>query len=249
MTIKDIVKKLEEIGMTVETYQRWDTEGRKRGMLIRRINGMHFKGSKGNEYARALVGASLSQYHQEQMVRLNKPKGPSNVNKKAPSKRKREPIPEDIQSQLRRIQRLYRKEGKEYGIPTTAKWRYNVKEFGETKAREMLNKAEQYVKGIAYEENINFLISRIQTFHDKVLHNFPESANKLANVLNKIALFPKDSFLQDWLNQLNLDFYEVEKAGNTEDADIIETAVNDFEAKVRYLLSYGSKNRKKKLQN
>lgn len=194
-TINEIVSELRALGHEVKTYQRMDTQGRKRGVIIRSIDGVYYTGSKGNEVARNLVGATLSQYQQETLEKLNK-----KPSKLAPSKRRLDPIDEEVKRRLRRIQREYRKRGREYGIPTLKKYRYHLKMEGKEKADRLLSQAEKYVKGIAYEENIEAFIKRLQLANDKL-------GGKLTEIIDMIKDKDKETFKEETLEKLMESYY------------------------------------------
>lgn len=244
-TLKEIVADLRALGHNVEVYQRMDIQGRKRGLIIRRIDGISFQGSKGNEYARNLVGASLSQYQQEQMKRLNEPQGNSEkaLNKLAPSKRKKEALDKETQARLRRIQRLYRKKGAEYGLPTTAKYRWNVEHFGKAEAERLLSQAERYAKGLAYEDNIQYLIGRLEADNNKISVFIGKNAEdtELYPIVEKIKNYNRDNFTEDKLKDILNATYQLEQQinnalGNQQVENEINVAISIFKQAVESIL-------------
>lgn len=249
-TIKEIVDELRALGHQVETYQRTDVYGRKRGMLIRRIDGSYYKGSTGNEVARAMLNVELPKNLEEQLNRLNKPHGNASksLNKLAPDKRRKTALAPEIQKQLRRVQRAYRKKGAEYGLPTTAKYRWNVEHFGEAEAQRLLNQAERYAKGLAYDENITLLIAKLENKNVAVANLIGKSTSdtSLYPVIERIKAYPREKFTEDKLTNILNSFYTLEQELklvselNIPEADKetnIDVAVNSFANAVQSILS------------
>ena len=209
-TVNEIVKELRALGHEVKTYQRTDTQGRKRGVIIRSIDGVYYQGSKGNEVARNLVGATLSQYQQETLEKLNK-----RPSKLAPAKRRLDPIDEAIKKKLRRIQKLYRKKGSEYGLPTLKKYRYLLKTKGEAEANRLLEQAERYARGLAYEENIEAFILRLEQANYKL-------DGRLNPLIEAIKSANRNNFTEEKLTKLIQAYYDMINNPNS------DTAVDDF---------------------
>lgn len=236
-TINEIVRELQAQGHNVIVYQRTDTQGRKRGMVIRKIDQMTFQGSKGNEYARQLLNVSLPEYLQEQLDRLNKPQGKPEfaLNKLAPSKRKKEALNEEVKKRIRRVQRLYRKKGSEYGLPTTSKYRWNLKHYGQAEAERLLEQAERYALGLAYDENIQTLINRLKQDNDKIaltLNVQPEQTS-LYSIIQRIESYPREKFTEDMLKTILNATYRMEQRANSKD---IESAISTFVTEIASIL-------------
>ena len=249
-TIKEVVDELRALGHQVETYQRTDVYGRKRGMLITRLDGTYYKGSTGNEVARAMLNVELPKNLEEQLNRLNKPHGDASksLNKLAPDKRRKTALAPEIQKQLRRVQRAYRKKGAEYGLPTTAKYRWNVEHFGEAEAQRLLNQAERYAKGLAYDENITLLIAKLENKNVAVANLIGKSTSdtSLYPVIERIKSYPRERFTEDKLTNILNSFYTLEQELklvselNIPEADKetnIDVAVNSFANAVQSILS------------
>lgn len=220
--IRDIVEQLRSLGYDVKTYQRTDIKGRKRGVVIRSINNVYYQGSKGNIIARQIVGASLSEYQTEQLERLNKPS--QTVSHLPVSKRRKEPLPEDVVKKLRKLQREYRKKGKEYGLPTTAKYRWNLKNKGKEEADRLLEQASRYVKGLAYDENIEAFVLRLQATNQKL-------EGKLDPSIEKIINYPRSEFTEIALTQLINSYYDMLNS-----TDSLETSIQRFNTAVDIIL-------------
>ena len=214
-TIKEIVDDLKALGHQVETYQRYDVLGRKRGMLITRLDGKYYKGSTGNIVARELLKVELPKNLEEQLNRLNKPHGDPRkaLNKLAPSKRRKPALAPEIKNQLKRVQKAYRKKGAEYGLPTTAKYRWNVEHFGEAQAQRLLNQAERYAKGLAYDENINLLIQKLENKNIAIANYLNKTTNdtSLYPVINTIKNYPREKFSEEKLSNILNAFYTFEQ--------------------------------------
>lgn len=212
MTIKEIVDTLRSLGHDVTVYQRTDIQGRKRGMVIRSIDNVHYQGSKGNEIARTMVGVKLTEYQQEALTKLNKPSKSGKLFSNRPvAKRRLQPLDKDVQNKLKRIQKMYRRKGREYGIPSTKKYRYLLQTKGKAEADRRLDQAEKYVKGIAYEENIEAFILRLQATSNKL-------ENKLDPLINAIRNYPKEKFTEDMLQKLIEKYYDMINHPDSEEA-------------------------------
>lgn len=149
MKLISIVKGLQQQGVNIKYRVRKDG-----GILITQVNTYKFTGAEGNRFVRQLTGQELSEAQRKQREAIKPPK------KISPAKRKLAPVPEDVKKEIRKLQRLYRKEGTK-GKPTIANYRYNAKTLGEAEARRLLKQSEYYIKGIAYTENIEALIQRL----------------------------------------------------------------------------------------
>lgn len=152
MTIKDIIKQLEDMGMNVSFYKRKDG-----GIRITRINGETFRGSSGNKKAREVVEASLSEGQIRALSKLTTPKGKGSYNK-----RRKEKLDDETRDYIKRVQRLYRKAGKKEGKPTIRNYRYVLKTKGKAEADRLLNQSARRILGYAYTENVDALLSRLK---------------------------------------------------------------------------------------
>lgn len=151
MLIKDIIKILQEQGHEV-TY-RTRVEG---SPLITSIDGEHFLGAKGNERARALTGLSLSEAKIQHLKKINPGTGGVYHRKRVA------PIPQDLEKELRKAQYQWRKTAtNKDGRISKSNLRYTFIHYGREEALRRLNRSVQYAKGIAYEENVEFLAQRL----------------------------------------------------------------------------------------
>ena len=166
MTILNIIKQLQEAGYDISFYKRKDG-----GYRITRINGQRFTGSSGNETARKIVGAELSEARKQALMKLKTPKGKGSYNKRRKSK-----VGEDVEKRIRRIQRMYRKAGKKEGKPTRRNYRYIEERYGKEEAERRLRQAERRILGLAYVENVEALLLRVRMDLNKKADSSMESA-------------------------------------------------------------------------
>lgn len=150
MTMKEIAFLLVQMGNEVKYTQRQDG-----GIRITYINGQRFTGSTGNTSARQMVGATISEARIQQLQKIRTPKGKW-------GHKKLEDIDDDIKKQIRKAQRIFRKSGISAGKPTIRKYRAVLKEYGREEAQRKLGQAMRYGMGLAYEENVDHLISRLK---------------------------------------------------------------------------------------
>ena len=197
MTIKDIIELLGQQGKVVQARKRSDG-----GYLITRIDGMSFKGASGNIHARKIVGAELSHARAYQLERIRPPK------KVAPMKRKLTPIPSDILKEVRKVQRLWRKEHPDIaGTISIRGVRYQLETYGEDYVKASLNKAYRYAQGYAYIENVNWLLARLQQVLPKASPEDNAYIRLLIDRIQNKAL----SFREDWIHEVYEQIYEFEK--------------------------------------
>lgn len=128
MTIKQIIKQLEEMGLSVSFYQRMDPQGRKRGIRITSIDGTKYSGSSGNIIARELARTSLSAKQETQLKKIGV---------------RVEALPESLSKKLHKAQRLRRTQMKKTGdlnIPkiTTKNIRFTWQTYGESEAEKQI---------------------------------------------------------------------------------------------------------------
>lgn len=162
MKLIDIIKILQEqYKIEIKFRRRGAKEGK--GVRITSINGVKYEGSSGNIVARGLLGAPVQHA------------------KKLP------PLPSEIKKQLSRVQRIFRKKGIKAGKPTTRNVRYNLEKFGTGEVSRLLSEAERYARGLAYTENLNALITRLE--QDKSIAdaiNDTRSASLIQEIINKV---------------------------------------------------------------
>lgn len=164
MTIREIIELLREQGHEITARERADG-----GLRITSIDGTKYEGSKGNEVARTMTGSKLSEARVKQL----------NVIIKGSSKKKSTQLPEDLKKEIKRVQRIFRK-NKIKGMPTRKNIRYAYKHYGEQEAWRRLGQSERYAKGLAYDENIEWLMKHLEMYKDS------ESSSYIDRILQKI---------------------------------------------------------------
>ena len=197
MTIKELIEELSKQGYEVRSHRRSDG-----GYIISKINGMSFKGAKGNAFARKIVGAELSHARTYQLARIRPPK------KVAPMKRKLTPIPQDLLKEVRKVQREWRKQHKDVGGTISVRGvRYQLEHYGKEYVKASLNKAFRYSQGYAYLENVEWLISRLQQDLPKVDDADKYHIERLIEKIQSKSL----TFREEWISKVYEQLYEFEK--------------------------------------
>ena len=207
MNVAQMIKELEKMGFKVDARRR--TDG---GWIITKINGMSFSGASGNQYARQVLGVELSQARIEQVH--------FNVNKYIKgSKKPKDKIDEEMEKELRKVQRLWRK-NKVGGRITKKKLRWHLKEGGRKEAWDYLKKMSRYGQGYAYEENVRYLAKYIQDVAKGCPNEYKDKVMQVAAaILSRI-----DTFKEEWISDIYSYWYEV-ISSNYYDA-VIERAIN-----------------------
>ena len=185
MTIKDIIKDLQKSGYNVSFYKRKDG-----GIRITRINGETFKGSSGNKKARKIVGVFLSESQIRALGKLKTPKGKGSYNK-----RRKSPLDVETKKRIQKLQREYRKAGKGLGKPTRRNYRYVMEHYGKNEADRLLSQSERRILGLAYTENVDWLLVKLI----QILNAYPSNALRSAIDLIKTK---KEEFRERWINEI-----------------------------------------------
>lgn len=184
MKMIDIVKQLISAGYNIEYYVRKDG-----GILIREIDGQKYTGAKGNKIARSMVGATLSEAKQTQLA--------WNVKKLIKGvKKPKNKIADDLEEQLKKTQKAWRKNKVKSGRITKRKLRQYIKMYGEDEAMRYLQRAEKYAQGFAYVENVEALanaVSRLGLQYEKYKNDFNDIAEGMLSI--------KEYFLEDWISK------------------------------------------------
>lgn len=172
ITARDMVNILRERGFNVEFKERSD-----KGIRITRINEEKFKASTGITKAREILGLQLSERRSYQLRKIgsasNKPK-------------KNDIIPQTLDKQIKRVQRLLRKSGIQKGTATKRQLRYVISKYGVAEAQRRLNQAERYARGSVYLENL--ITFRNRLINDNAVLNSSDlesSINKLNYIIEK----------------------------------------------------------------
>ena len=184
MKLIDIVKQLISAGYDIEYYVRKDG-----GILIKEINGKKYTGAKGNTIARSMVGAPLSEAKQTQLA--------WNVRKLIKGvKKPKNKIADDLEEQLKKTQKAWRKNKVKSGRITKRKLRQYIKMYGEDEAMRYLQRAEKYAQGFAYVENVEMLakaVERLGLQYKNYRYDFTYLSESILDI--------KEYFLEDWISR------------------------------------------------
>lgn len=180
-----IVNQLVQAGHQV-TYTR-----RNDGSLrITSIDGTRYKGSAGNIRARQMLGVTISTRREKQLERIKTEKGKWGHKRKTP-------LPEGLQKELQRVQRIWRKyKVKKDGTITTPNVRYVYLNYGEQEAYRRLLEAERYARGLAYTENVKAIISYID---DAIIPKTPKEDLDTIIEFETIIATNISRFREDWI--------------------------------------------------
>ena len=223
MTVRDMVKSLQDKGMKIAFVERKD-----RGVRITQIDNTKFKASEGNAKAREILGLQLSERRDYQLKKIrelsNKPK-------------KNDIIPHTLDKQIRRVQRLLRSKGIKKGTATKRQLRYVIKNYGVREAERRLNQAERYAKNIVYADNLYAFRNRL--INDNAVLNNP----KINDIIAKLDLIIntdegihlKETSFQDMISL----YYEMVEG--TIDDDVFANALN--QRLNNYIKKYVTQNR------
>ena len=206
-----MIRQLEALGFKVTARRRSDG-----GMIIKQINNMTFTGSRGNQYARKVLGVELSQARIEQTS--------YNVQKFIKGQKKSQALDEDMKRQLKKVQRQWRKKGVQRQI-TAKKVKQHIKESGKQEAKEYLTKMTRYGQGLAYEENVEWLAKYIEDLARGYLVD-DDVQNQLFDLAEYIRSI-SERFKEDWIEKVYRAMY-----------DILEDSFNVQKAKERIAYVY-----------
>ena len=210
MSILEIITTLKEMGYSVESRKRSDG-----GYIITKIDGQKFLGAKGNTYARSIVNAPLSQARREQTTYNVK----KYIKLKKGHHKAKGKISEEMNRQLKKVQRLWRKNKVSAKI-TKSKLRWHLKEGGEKEAWDYLQKMSRYGQGLAYEENVMYLAKYIEDIAISVSKNYKEKVLNVAKHIRESVTF----FKEEWIPTIYAYWYEVIESKYS--APVIERAIN-----------------------
>ena len=207
MNVAQMIKELEKMGFKVDARRR--TDG---GWIITKINGMSFSGASGNQYAREVLGVELSQARIEQAH--------FNVNKYIKgSKKPKDKIDEEMEAELKKVQRLWRK-NKVGARITKRKLRWHLKEGGRKEAWDYLKKMSRYGQGYAYTENVLYLAKYIEDVAQGCPANYKERVMEVAAAVRSNI----ETFKEEWIHEIYSFWYEV--IGSNYYEAVIERAIN-----------------------
>lgn len=196
MNIKEIIDELRKLGMEVKYRKR--TDG---GYLIKEINNMTFTGSKGNAYARQILGVELSQARIEQTN--------FNVTKYIASQKKKATLDKELKQDLRKVQRQWRKNEVHAKI-TSKKVKQHIEESGRAAAKEYLGKMTRYGEGLAYLDNVEWLAKYYEDLARGVLLD-DQLQDDLFAFAEKIRS-KAEVFKEEWISRLYRCGYDIREA-------------------------------------
>lgn len=256
MNVRQIIAKLQSLGYQVEYTQRFErlsksdikkytklypekaeyyaTQKFARGVRITAIDGIKFSGSRGNESARQMLGENLTIKRQQQLQRIQRPK--------------LEALPKEIETALRRAQRLANKLRKEQSqsealdpkksIPKITKKniRYTYKKYGIDATLTQISDYERKIKKLVptwlwdqLVAEINAMDSTLIAFaeesDDSRKDEWIESWNDLVSLINS-ANIDKVNYYDDYLPLLEMKYIIMEMAGVNTIIDTLPTLNN-----------------------
>ena len=183
-TMRQIVTDLQFQGHSVTYYTRNDG-----GILIKSIDGVHYRGASGNKVARQLSGQEISEARMSQLkfaTRARKFKHPT--------------LDDQVRAEWQRVKKKWNKAFKSKGgKPHPAGYfgwnRINrtIKMYGKEEALRRISEAEKYASGIAYSKNVEELASQIKMAADK-LHS--AELTQLAKDLIENAYSIRDEWIK-----------------------------------------------------
>jgi len=206
-TMLSIVHELLSSGHQVDFYIRKDG-----GILVRSIDGQHYKGAKGNIRAREMTGQKLSEARFRQLsyatqVRMHPVK---NIE-----------VKDSIKKEYQRVKKLWSKAFKSKGgKPHPAGYfgwkriKQSIKDYGEAEALRRISEAERYATGIAYSKNVQILATFIKIAGD----------DKDSNELRKLSediIANAYSIREEWIEPAYKELYLIDKG-----VDIKQVAQN-----------------------
>lgn len=164
MTIKEIIKALQEKGHNVEAYKRKDG-----GYLIRSIDDKTFIAAKGNAAARKMMNTTLAESIKGNVGLQATLK--SNIQYKKFSD-KRYKFTKDLEKEFRKTQRIWREKRKEGanikgGRITKARAREVLKSEGRKGLLKYLKQLQGYARGYAYDGVIIALADYVEITAEK----------------------------------------------------------------------------------
>ena len=208
MKVSEMIKALKEMGFSVESRKRTDV-----GVIITKINNMTFTGSKGNQYARDVLGVELSQARIEQVH--------FNVTKYIKGSKKKATLDDEMKRKLRQVQRKWRK-NKMHGRLTASKTKWHLEKEGRRAAMENLEKMSRYGEGLAYLENVEYLAQYWEDIARGFLIN-DTIQDRIYAVAEKIRA-KAETFKESWIHQLYSLGYQILE--NSFDENIVNECID-----------------------
>ena len=212
MTIKQIIKELENLGMSVSFYQRMDPQGRKRGIRITSIDGTRYSGSSGNIIARELARTSLSAKQETQLKKITK---------------RVAPLTAQLDKLLRKAQRQRRIRIKKTGevLPkiTRKNIRYTMEHYGEAEALKQISNYQRRIYKLVplhlWDEYTARVISDVSVMGNIDISYRTEWQNKtLSANVNKIGYY------NEYTDLMNL-LYDIESSYMSNDYNLCTSLI------------------------
>ena len=154
MKMIEVVNQLQSQGHHISYYVRKDG-----GILIKSLDGIHFKGASGNAYARKLAGTELSEARRLQTKFALKER----------KTKKRLALDDAVEKEFKRVKKIWNKafkakEGKAHSAGYFGKSRLDwyFKHYGKNEVLIRIKEAERYATGLAYSENVRHLADFIE---------------------------------------------------------------------------------------
>ena len=192
MTTQELITALRLQGHKVSARKR--TDG---GWLITKIDRTSYTGAKGNQRARNLLGIEYSKKRLEQ-ARYN-------VSQYIRGKKKTRTLDDAIKKQLRKVQKVWRK-NKVKGRITAQNVKRHIKDFGRMEALEYLKRQTRYGQGYAYEKNVEYLAQYIDDAAESISEDHvKEQAKTAASIVRAYT----DYFRDQWIPEIYAAWYKV----------------------------------------
>lgn len=156
-TIRELIKQRTDLDIKYKNR----SDG---GVLITSINGVKYKGARGNQALRHLTGSTLSSNRSAQLKYASGRRVKLSSGKIQKVKIN---VPKEMKNYLNRIQKLERKrraEGIETGRTPLHRVKQSIAESGENITWEYLRHKYNYVKDIVNYENIRAVVERVNQF-------------------------------------------------------------------------------------
>lgn len=157
------------------------------GILIRYIDGVHYKAADGNKRAREMVGAQLSEARAKQLKYITRVRKKSNK------------LPDAVNIAYQKAKVKWKKAFKsQKGKPHPAGYfdkrsiRYTYEKYGEEEALRVISEHEKYASGIAYSKNVEHLADFIQ---DAAAKYGSAELSKLAQDVRDNAFLIRDEWI------------------------------------------------------
>ena len=185
ITLRQVVTQLVQAGHQVTYTPRNDGSIR-----ITSIDGVYYKGSQGNNRARAMVGVKLSSRRTKQLERIKTKKGKWGHKRTIP-------LPADLQKELERVQKVWRElKTKKDGTITTKNIRYTWKQYGKKEAFRRLMEAERYARGYANTGEVKAIIKYIE---DAMMSKIPQEDMDIMIEFESIIARNISTFREIWV--------------------------------------------------